>query len=384
MGSLGRWCLILALFGLPGPLPAVDNPARTPGSDPIPHLTPDEPNPEMPAARAPLPVTKSQGGKGPAPDGSDPAAILHACWTPAQLAGSPRDRIIQRGLKPDTTPPPAWAISAAANALPPLAPGLRGSIREVEPRDPQARLVALTFDLCELANERSGYDAELVNGLREFGVKATFFAGGKWLRTHPEQAMQLMADPNFEIGNHAWTHANLRLVSGPEARDQMLWTQAQYQVLRRELAGRSCTREAGPGALSHIPEWPSVFRFPYGTCNQGALGTTAELGLAACQWSLVTGDPAKGQSAQAIARAVLAGVKGHRGAIIVAHANGHGWNTARSLPLFIPELQRQGYRFVTLSELLAAGSPILATDCYEEHPGDNRRYDTLYGRSTGK
>lgn len=318
------------------------------------------------------------------PDGADPMAILQACWTPAQLAGSPRDRMIQRGLKPDRVPPPDWAIRAAETALPPLAAGLRGSIRAVEPADPQARLVALTFDLCEQANERAGYDAELVATLREQGVKATFFAGGKWLRTHPEQAMQLMADPRFEIGNHAWTHANLRVVSGPEARDQILWAQAQYQVLRRELAERSCARAAGPAALERIPEWPAVFRFPYGTCNSDALEATAGLGLAAIQWSVVTGDPAKGQSAQAIAQAVLAGVKRHRGAIVVAHANGRGWNTARSLSLFIPELRRQGYRFVTLSELLAAGRPVAVEACYEERPGDNRRYDALFGRGTGK
>jgi peptidoglycan/xylan/chitin deacetylase (PgdA/CDA1 family) len=99
---------------------------------------------------------------------------------------------------------------------------------------------------------------------------------------------------------------------------------------------------------------------------------------------VVTGDPAKGQSAQAIAQAVLAGVKRHRGAIVVAHANGRGWNTARSLSLFIPELRRQGYRFVTLSELLAAGRPVAVEACYEERPGDNRRYDALFGRGTGK
>ncbi len=336
------------------------------------------------AALPPVVAPGPQGAIEPAPDGPDPAAVLNACWSPAQLAGSPQDRTIQRGLKPDRAPPPEWAIRAAETALPPLAPGLQGSIRSVEPADPRARLVALTFDLCEQANERAGYDAELVDTLRTQGVKATFFAGGKWLRTHPEQAMQLMADPRFEIGNHAWTHANLRVVEDASARDQILWTQAQYQVLRRDLAERPCVHAAGPAALSRVPEWPVVFRFPYGTCNQGSLDAAARLGLAAIQWSVVTGDPAKGQSAQAIASAVLAGVKRYRGAIVVAHANGRGWNTARSLPMFIPELKKQGYRFVTLSELLAAGHPDTVDECYEERPGDNRRYDALFGRGTGE
>ena len=72
--------------------------------------------------------------------------------------------------------------------------GLRGSIRSVQPRGGR-KLVALTFDLCEQADEVTGYDRRIVNYLREKGVKATFYAGGKWLRTHREKAMQLMADP---------------------------------------------------------------------------------------------------------------------------------------------------------------------------------------------
>jgi peptidoglycan-N-acetylglucosamine deacetylase len=195
--------------------------------------------------------------------------------------------------------------------------------------------------------------------------------------------MQLMADPLFEIGNHAWTHGNLRVIQGEEARAQTLWTQAEYQVLRQGLSERSCAVEAGLQEWRRIPAWPMVFRFPYGVCNQGSLDVVAGLGLAAVQWSLVTGDPDKGRSAEAIARTVRDGVKPGRGTIVVAHANGRGWHTAEALPLFVPQLRAQGYRFVTASELLAAGRPVAAETCYEMRPGDNTRYDTLFGRGTG-
>ena len=49
-----------------------------------------------------------------------------------------------------------------------------------------------------------------------------------------------------------------------------------------------------------------------------------------------------------------------------------------------PELPGQGYHCVPLSELLAAGRPVAVEACYEERPGDNRRYDALFGRGTGK
>ena len=37
------------------------------------------------------------------------------------------------------------------------------------------------------------------------------------------------------------------------------------------------------------------------------------------------------------------------------HANGKGTHTARALALCVPQLQNQGYQFVTISELLQAG-----------------------------
>jgi peptidoglycan/xylan/chitin deacetylase (PgdA/CDA1 family) len=79
------------------------------------------------------------------------------------------------------------------------------------------------------------------------------------------------------------------------------------------------------------------------------------------QWSIVTGDPAKGQGADAIARAILDHVQ--PGAIVVAHANGRGWHTAEAMRKVVPELRRRGYRFVTVSELLASGEPVTADRC---------------------
>ena len=273
------------------------------------------------------------------------------------------------------------AASAATLSIPSVP---RGSIRQVEPADPQARFVALTFDLCEQAGERAGYDAGVVDWLRAHRVKATFFAGGQWMRSHPERTMQLMADPLFEVGNHAWTHENLRVVQGEEARDQILRTQAEYQVVRQGLQGRQCVAQAGPGEWERLPAWPRLFRFPYGTCSPETLAGAADLGLASIQWSIVTGDPDKARSARAIAQAVCAEVKHSRGSVVVAHANGRGWHTAEALPLFVPQLRAEGYRFVTVSELLAAGQPDAVEQCYELQPGDNLRYDKQAGRRAGR
>ena len=65
------------------------------------------------------------------------------------------------------------------------------------------KLIALTFDLCETDGDVAGCDVGIVDLLRAQGVKATFFAGGKWIETHEERTAQLLADPNFEIGGPA-------------------------------------------------------------------------------------------------------------------------------------------------------------------------------------
>jgi peptidoglycan-N-acetylglucosamine deacetylase len=307
-------------------------------------------------------------------------AILEGCWTQNQLNGSRRDKKVRRPISNPYRSPPK--ITDPYHSNPPVESRLQNSIRHVIPRGNQ-KIVALTFDLCERMKERTGYDAKLVNYLRAHRIKATFYAGGKWMHSHPEKAMQLMADPLFEIGNHAWTHGNMRVLRGREMENQILWTQGQYEVLRNQLETRlelgQC--RAHVTEINKIPLVPRTFRFPYGTCSRASLNALAKYGLPAVQWDVVTADPSRKQSAKAIARAVLRNVK--PGSIIIAHANGRGYNTAKALPKFIPKLQRRGYRFVTVTELLNSAEEVITTrTCYELRPGDNKRYDRLFGKGT--
>lgn len=301
-------------------------------------------------------------------------AVLSACWTPEELRGKPDDKAGKRSSGTATRNPPFRTIPIHSN--PPPGAELQNSIRGVRPSS-NAKVVALTFDLCEGMGEISGYDAQLVNYLRENRVRATFFAGGKWMRSHPEKAMQLMADPLFEVGNHSWSHGNFHLLDARGMEEQVLWTQTQYELIREELQARALSKGIDPSEMEKIPPVPALFRFPYGTCNAQALNLLATHGLAAIQWDVVTGDAARGQTPQAISGVILRQTK--PGSIIVCHANGRGQGTAEALPLFIPKLRAQGYTFVTVSELLTYGPAVARSDCYELKPGDNFRYDRKSG-----
>ena len=46
-----------------------------------------------------------------------------------------------------------------------------------------------------------------------------------------------------------------------------------------------------------------------------------------------------------------------------------------ALARLVPKLRGEGYRFVTVPELLASGTPQAASECFIERPGDTLRYD---------
>lgn len=350
--------LTVVLFGLVGicpgpdsngPLPAIGDSAGAPGLNPSDSIQ-----------------------ESSSPPSIRPCAGRCGIWSETELRGGTADKIITVSPRSSRNIPPKRARPTLVNS--PLAPGMANSIRSVRLPGGE-RLLALTFDLCEVESEISGYDFEVVNYLRANNVKATFFACGKWMRSHPEKTMQLMSDPLFEVGNHGWNHKNFRLIDKNQALDQILWTQAQYEMLWEQMLKDPCFRQDG---TKEIPRIPQVFRFPFGTCNSEVLGILQQLGLPAIQWDVVSGDPAKGRTAGAIAELVLQ--KARPGSIIIFHANARGHGTAQSLPMFVPKLRERGFQFVTVSELLTAGTPVAGPQCYENSPGDNRRYDRIGSR----
>ena len=301
---------------------------------------------------------------------ADRTALQAACFPATVLASSPGERVIQRNAGGRAAPPPVDGLAAAR----PIAENLRGAIRRVQLPVGQ-KLIALTFDFCELAGEITGYDGAIIDYLRANSVKATLFAGGKWMTSHTERSKQLIADPLFEIGTHGWAHQNTRLLTGAALKTEVEAPSAAYQSIRNSLARSQCA-VPHQAAFSLIPDRMTLFRFPFGSCHAEGLAAAANAGLMAIQWDVSTGDPAPSQSARAIADAMIRQVR--PGSIVLAHANGRGHHTAAALPLAIPKLRSMGYQFVTVSELLAAGQPVITPTCYDSRPGDTDKYDFLF------
>ncbi len=301
--------------------------------------------------------------------------LLRGLWSSVELDGRAADLRLGPRTAPDLAPP---GEPLAGLDSPPLPLETRGCIRSVAV-PVRERVVALTFDLCELADQRAGYDYRIVNLLRREDIRATFFAGGHWLKSHPQAAQQLMADPRFEIGNHGWTHGNMAILPTTRRREQVVWTQAEYRYLREELARRAADAKLGD-TLVAVPQLPRLFRLPYGRADREALSLLGDLGMPVIQWSLTADENARGDRIVEVAKDLAARIR--PGGILLLHANGVPKGTAAILAELLPRLRQAGYRLVTVSELLQMGPPVVAKECYFETPGDNLQLDQIYGDGT--
>ncbi len=190
--------------------------------------------------------------------------------------------------------------------------------------------IALTFDLCQAKGAVAGFDPEVVNVLRETKTPATFFLGGLWIQDHMTETRTLAGNPMFELGNHSWSHPDFSRITPEKITEEIQRTQR----IMWELLGYQT----------------NLFRLPYGRYSEKVLDVIGENGLYTIQWDVVSGDPDPKIDADTMTHWVLRQIK--PGSIVVMHANGRGRHTAEALTPIIQSLQKKGYTFVTISDLL--------------------------------
>ncbi len=247
--------------------------------------------------------------------------------------------------------PPAPAPSPAVPSAPPtLAAGPAG-LTPVFEHGPRAagKIVALTFDADMTADQGPRAAAgehfdhpRLIGTLRALKVPATVFMTGRWAEEYPDQARAIGRDPLFEVANHSYSHYAFTadcygLPTVPEERMRADVERA-YQAFR----------------AVGVPDPMPYFRFPGGCYDRRALEALTPAGVTAVQWDVVGGD-AFATDADAVARQVLDGVR--PGSVVVLHCTRSAApTTEEAVRSIVPELRRQGYRFVKVSELIGAAN----------------------------
>ncbi|MFC8382581.1 polysaccharide deacetylase family protein [Nocardia sp. NPDC057272] len=195
--------------------------------------------------------------------------------------------------------------------------------RLVDRVETDEKVVALTFD-----DGPTARTPDVLRTLGELQVPATFYLVGEDLAAHPEYGAAIVG-AGHEIGNHSYSHRRMVLVSGDTVREEIERTDAEI-------------RRAGyPGPIS--------FRPPYGKKLWTLPHYLADHDRTSVTWD-VEPDSAGGASREAIVGDTLAETR--PGSIILLHVM-YGPESLAAVPEIVHGLRAQGYRFVTVSELLA-------------------------------
>ena len=186
---------------------------------------------------------------------------------------------------------------------------------------PAEKLIAITFD----DGPRRETTEQLLDGLLERNAKATFFVIGKQIAGNEDLVERMQAE-GHQVGSHTWSHVRL--------------TGLAADALQQEV-GRT------EAALEEVPEQGSYWlRPPYGAVDAA---DKVLIQTPMIKWSIDPRDWEKLDTAKVTAAVLEAAAPNQ---IILLHDI---YPTSVDAALEIVDtLQAEGYRFVTVEELLEA------------------------------
>ncbi len=231
-------------------------------------------------------------------------------------------------LTPATAPAAANAAPIASLAIPPTpqSTARKAAYNSCNVAD---NSIAITFD----DGPHPQLTPKLLDLLKERGIKATFYVIGKNVATYPEIAKRIV-DEGHEIGNHTWNHPALSKLGAAKVKSEMDQT---TEIIVKATGVK-----------------PATMRPPYGATNATLnKKLDEEFGMKVIMWSV---DPQdwKYRNADRVASQLIENTKA--GGILLAH-DIHA-STIAAMPRTLDALTAKGFKFVTVSELLAKDGPM--------------------------
>ncbi len=199
--------------------------------------------------------------------------------------------------------------------------------------------IAMTFD--DGPSEK--LTPELLDILKEHQMHVTFFVIGQNAARAPE-ILQRAVREGHEIANHSWSHPAFGKMSDA--------------AVRREVQK---TDDAIREAIGHSPV---LLRPPYGSItSRQKQWIHDEFGYRIILWDV---DPLdwKRPGPSVVTRRIVSETR--PGSIILSHDIHPG--TIKAMPETFDQLQAKGFKFVTVSELIAMGKPMPAKEPGTEGP----------------
>ncbi|MEC0248341.1 polysaccharide deacetylase family protein [Paenibacillus chitinolyticus] len=190
------------------------------------------------------------------------------------------------------------------------------------------KVIALTFD--------DGPDpvqtVQILDELKKYGAKATFFVVGKRAERFPALIKREAAE-GHEIGNHTYSHP-------------FLTNNRSTESIRSEIAATQKVIKSINGTA------PVLFRPPGGYYHERLVHVSLSEGCLPILWSWHQDtEDWKAPGVNRIVNKVLNNAR--EGDIVLFHDHVQGSsNTVDAIRKILPELSKRGYHFVTVSELL--------------------------------
>ncbi|WP_242370239.1 polysaccharide deacetylase family protein [Adlercreutzia muris] len=197
------------------------------------------------------------------------------------------------------------------------------------------KVVALTFD-----DGPIGTTPELLDVLKQYGVKATFFTIGDQIfdKTDFSEVVKRAADEGHQICTHSYDHA-----SGSGRGVDMTRMSADEQIAEVQKGQDAITQATGKEASK-------IFRSPGGNYHDEIIWTLQPYVTGEIGWNVDTEDWRR-PGAEAIAQRLLS-VK--PGDVVLMHdGGGDRSQTIEALKIALPQLVEEGYKFVTIDQLIA-------------------------------
>jgi peptidoglycan-N-acetylglucosamine deacetylase len=217
------------------------------------------------------------------------------------------------------------ALAPAANQLNQYSEHL-GIIKKVQTNKPW---IALTFD--------DGPDPQetikILDILKEYNAAATFFVIGEQGHKYPD-ILQREVSEGHEMANHSFSHREFRHLSGMEIMQEI--SKSEDEI------------------YSITGQHTKLFRPPGGYYNNTIVETAENAGYTVILWTWYqdSKDWSKPGVQQIVNRVIS---NAHPGDIVLFHDRISGKSqTAKALRGILPVLQQQGYRFVTVSQLIGS------------------------------
>ncbi len=234
------------------------------------------------------------------------------------------------------TPPPKELEKIPVTATPPPVAIAAISYSAVHVDGPY---IAMTFD----DGPSQKLTPELLEILAAHHIHATFFVIGQNVERAPE-ILQRAVREGHEIGNHSWSHPAFGKMADA--------------AVRREIQK---TDDAIRAAMGHSP---LLLRPPYGSITaRQKQWIHSEFGYRIILWDVDPLDWKRPGSSVVTSRIVR---ETRPGSIILSHDIHPG--TIQAMPQTFDQLQAKGFKFVTVSELIAMGKPMAPKEPGTEGP----------------